>query len=1170
MNKSILSLLMIGGLIFSTFGGTQTVSAQQISFPAQMNKSFTPLSIEPGGISRLQVTVYNPNLFQLTNAAWTDNLVGIQPGIFIANPANVSNSCGGSVSAAPGSSMLSLSGGTVAPQTGSTPGSCTVSIDVSSVTAGNLINTIPANALSSNGDGGTVTNTTPASATLHVAVIQSPALSKSFSSNTILVGQISQLAIRIRNNDLNAALTQTSITDQLPANIILANPASASLTNCGSSASITAASGQSVITLSNATIPANSTCTIHVNVTSTVSGVYTNSIPSNALTTQQGVTNGAPANATLNVQDVGLSKSFSAPNFQAGGTTTLTITLSNSTSTAYTGVELSDTLPGTVLTVVPGSATTTCGGTVSTLLPRTVSLTNGRVPAGSPSSPGTCTITVQVTSPANASSATFTNTIPDHSLHTDQNITNGIPASADVSIYAAGGGISANKSFSPATISPGENSRLRINITAPADTSLTNFSIVDDLPANVTISNSTPATQNNCGASAAITAVTGEARITLSNGTIRAGSTCQINVYVTSSTPGVHANTIPPGNITNNENRTVPNPLTANLTVRTVSDISVSKSFTPPTVSPGGISTLRITLQNTNVIPLVNVSVTDPLPGTPTNGIIVAPTPNVSTTCAGGTVSATAGSQIISMTGGTIPAQIAGVPGTCTIQVDVQGMGSTTRRTNIIPTANVSGTIQGTNTTINPAQPARATLTIGSLSIGVVKGFEPLTVFGGSPSTLSVELVNPNNVVMDGVAFTDTMPTGMIIANPASADVGTCGGSINATPGDASFSLSGASIPAASSCTMTIQVTMTVNGNLTNVIDPGAVTSFSGATNPDPAAASLTNLPGASITKVFAPRTIKPGDVASLTFTIQNTGTVALTGMGFTDTLPGNPPVGLVIATSPGPVNHCGGTLTADAGTQLIQLADGALGLNASCTIVVSVTGDVEGSYTNTIDTGQLRSFEGATNHDSTSDTLVISSSSSGGGGGNGKGRGKNNGGSSSAVSGFVIPVTGFTPKVITPLDAHRPFYDALGMTIEIPDLHLKTSIVGVQIKDGSWDVAWLQDQLGWLNGTAYPTWKGNSVLTGHVVNADGKPGVFSKLKSLNVGEYVYIYSAGYRYTYQVKSNELIDPGDATALRHEDDSYLTLITCDTYDEKSNSYLMRVAVHAKLVDIRLAK
>jgi LPXTG-site transpeptidase (sortase) family protein len=1161
---------MIGGLIFSMFGGAQAVQAQQISFPAQMNKSFTPLSIEPGGTSRLLVTIFNPNLFELTNAAWTDNLVSIQPGIFIANPANVSNNCGGSVTATPGSTTLSLSGGTVPPQVGSTPGSCTVALDVSSVTAGNLINTIPANALHSNGNGGTVTNTTPASATLHVDVIQSPTLSKSFTPNTMLVGQVSQLSIRIRNNDLDTALAQTSVTDQLPANVILANPAAPSTTNCGSSALVTATSGGSSVTLSNATIPANSVCTIRVNVTSTVAGAYTNNIPAGTLHTQQGVTNGAPASAVLNVQDIGLSKSFSPPRFQAGGTSTLSITLSNPTNTAYTGVQLSDTLPGTVLTVVDGSATTTCGGTVSTSPPRTVSLTNGRVPAGSSSTPGTCIITVQVTAPANANGATFTNTIPVGVLVTDQHITNGIPASARVSIYTVGGGISATKSFSPATILPGANSRLRINITAPPDTDLTNFSIVDDLPADVTISNSSPATQNNCGASSVITATTGGTTVTLSNGTIRAGTTCQINVFVTSSTPGVHTNTIPPGNITNNENRTVPNPLTANLTVQAVSDISISKSFTPPTVSPGGISTLRITLQNTNAVPLVNVSVSDPLPGSLTDGIIVAPTPNASTTCTGGTVSATPGSQTISMSGGTIPAQVAGVPGICTIRVDVQGLGSRTSRTNTIPTANVSGTIQGTSTTINPAQPARATLTIGSLSIGVVKGFDPLTVFGGSASTLSVQLINPNNVELNGVSFTDGMPSGMIIANPANPDVGTCGGTINATPGESSFALSGATIAASSSCVMTVRVTMTVNGNLTNVIDPGAVTSFSGASNPDPAAASLTNLPGASITKAFAPHTIRPGAVASLTFTIQNTGTVPLTGMGFTDTLPGDPPVGLVIANSPASDNHCGGTLTADPGTQRIALTNGTLALNASCTIVVSVTGDVEGSYTNTIEAGNLHSTEGATNHDATSDTLVISVTSSGGGGGGGGGRGKNNGGSSSAVSGFVIPVTGFAPDVITPLAENRPLYEALGMTIEIPDLHLNTSIVGVQIKDGHWDVSWLQDKLGWLNGTAYPTWKGNSVLTGHVVNADGKPGIFSRLKSLNVGEYIYVYSNGYRYTYQVKSNELVDPGDATALRHEKDSYLTLITCDTYDEKSATYSLRVAVHAKLVDMRLAK
>jgi LPXTG-site transpeptidase (sortase) family protein len=1166
MNKSLLALLLSGAMIFSTLPVGQAVQAQSLAFPAEMNKSFIPLSIAPGGIARLTVTIYNPNAYTLTNASWTDNLNSVQPGIFIANSANASTTCGGLVMIVPGGTTFSLSGGIVPAQTAVTPGSCSVSVDVTSTTPGNLINTIPAGGLTSSGAGGTITNTTPASATLRVSVIRAPTLNKSFSPNTMLIGQISQLTIRIRNNDLNVALTQAALTDSLPSNVVLANPVAASLSNCGSSASFAAVSGGSSVTLSNSVIPANSTCTMLVNVTSLVSGVYTNTVLAGSVQTQQGVTNGSPASATLNVQDMGLAKVFSPSSVQAGGITTLTISLRNPTSSAYTGVELSDVLPGTVLTVVPGSAATTCGGTVSTLLPRTVRLTNGTVPPGTASAPGTCTITVQVTAPTDATSATYTNTIPAGALVTDQGITNGVAASAQILIYTVGAGISANKSFSPTTIAPGGNSRLRINISAPADTNLTNFAIVDNLPPNVTISNSSPATRNNCGTSSVLTAVTGATSLTLSGATISAGTTCQINVYVTSTTPGVHTNSVLPTDITNNENRTIPNSLTADLTVAALSDISARKSFTPPIISPGGISTLTITVQNTNIAPLVNVSVTDPLPGTPTNGIIVAPVPNGSTTCAGGVVAAVAGSQTISMTGGTVPAQVLQVPGVCTITVNVQGLGPLTTFTNTIPAVNVSGTIQGTSTTLNPAQPARADLVIDNLAIGVVKGFIPLTVFGGSASTLSIDLINPNSVELNGIAFTDNMPAGMVISSPANPLVDGCSGTLTAPPGAGSFSFNGGSLAASTSCTLTVRVTITVNGNLTNTIEAGAVTTFSGATNPDPAKATLTNLPGASISKVFSPNPVQAGSVSLLTFTIQNTGSVLLSGMGFKDNLPGTLPVGLEIVSSPSPVNHCGGTLTAVAGTQSIELVAGTLAANTACTITVAVTGNINGSYTNTIPPGNLTSNEGATNHDSAVDMLVVTAGSSDSGGGNGGA----NGGSTPltpVVSGFLIPVTGFRPDTITKLDGFiRPMYDTLNLTIEIPVIRIKNSITGVQIKDGGWDLSWLQDQVGWLNGTAYPTWKGNSVLTGHVVNADGKPGVFAKLKYLGVGEYIFIYNLGYHYTYKVVSNQSVDPGDITVFRHEDQAYLTLITCETYDEISNSYLQRVAIRAKLVEV----
>jgi LPXTG-site transpeptidase (sortase) family protein len=489
--------------------------------------------------------------------------------------------------------------------------------------------------------------------------------------------------------------------------------------------------------------------------------------------------------------------------------------------------------------------------------------------------------------------------------------------------------------------------------------------------------------------------------------------------------------------------------------------------------------------------------------------------------------------------------------------------------------------VLGTGTVVSPNRPARADLAIQNLSIGVVKGFDPLTVFGGSASTLSIELVNPNRVALNGISFTDTMPSGMLVANPSEPDVGDCGGTLDAASGSNSFSFSGGSLAAATSCVLTLRVTMTVNGNLTNTIEASAVTTLSGAVNPDPAEASLTNLPGASISKAFSPNPVGAGDVSLLTFTIQNTGSVPLSGMGFEDDLPGDLPIGLEIAASPSPVNNCGGTLTAVAGTQLIKLEDGVLDTNAACTLVIPILGNIQGSYTNTIEAGKLTSNEGATNHDSTTATLVVTGTAAGGSGSGGDDddqgvvvRGAGRGAANippallPAVSGFLIPVTGFRPDATTSLnEATRPSYDALDLQIEIPVIDVNTSIMGVQIKDGSWDISWLQDQVGWLNGTAYPTWNGNSVLTAHVVDADGQPGVFSRLEQVGVGEYIYIFTNGYRYTYQVISNQSVDPSDISVFRHEKEAYLTLITCDAYDENSDTYLLRIAIRSKLVDIR---
>ena len=982
-----LIVIVIGGVFF------QPQSAQAASLPGEINKQFTPLQIDAGGVSVLRVTIFNPNSYQLTSAGWTDNLVSVlQPGLYIATPPGVVNTCGGSVTAVSGATSLALNGGTVPPQVGIVPGECYVEVNVSSVTPGNLINTIPANNLTSQGnDGGTIvniTNTTPASATITVLAVTPPSLTKGFSPNTIFIGAVSQLTITINNNDTNTNLTGTSYADTLPVGVVLANPVNATVTNCGASYLLTANPGVGTVAISNATVTPNLDCVMRVNVTG-ASGVYTNTIPAGpgspgSLQTDQGVTNNSPATAPLNIQPVGVTKSFNPANFQAGGITTLTLTLQNPTGSNYTGVGFSDTLPGVLIIATPPNATNSCGGTLTvTAGSPTITLAGGTIPASAspPTPPGTCAITVQVTAPPGSSTASYTNTIPagpaPGSLQTNQGVTNVIPATAPIAVYATGTGLTGVKSFSLGTINPGQNTRLRIDLTAPADTNLTNFSVTDDLSLiGVTITNSTPASKGPGCFGGTLSAPTGGTVISWTGGTINAGQLCRIDVFVTRNTSGTVTNTITPADISNNENRDPAADINAVLTVRTPSDLTVSKAFFPTQVVPNGISTLTITLQNVNALPMVNVSATDSLTtmGTGANTVRIAPVPNASTTC-GGTLTATAGTQTISLIGGTIPAQVGAVPGICTITVNVQAGTATSTRMNTILLANVSGEIQGTGTTINAMSDATATLQVLPLSIGVVKGFNPVLVYGGASSTLSVQLINPNNATLNGIAFTDDMTllgTGMVIANPSSLNVGTCGGTLAGNPGDTSFSFSGGTLPPNTNCTLTLSVTMQVNGNLTNRIPAGAVTTLNGVSSLFPTEASLTNLPGVSVSKLFNPAQVLTGQASTLTITIRNTSSIPVVNMGVADNLPGALPSGLEVASPPNSNTTCGGTLTANPGSQTIQLTGGGLSGNASCTVSVDVISRQPGVYVNTIPAGALTANGGITNNDPTADTLTV------------------------------------------------------------------------------------------------------------------------------------------------------------------------------------------------------
>jgi LPXTG-site transpeptidase (sortase) family protein len=167
------------------------------------------------------------------------------------------------------------------------------------------------------------------------------------------------------------------------------------------------------------------------------------------------------------------------------------------------------------------------------------------------------------------------------------------------------------------------------------------------------------------------------------------------------------------------------------------------------------------------------------------------------------------------------------------------------------------------------------------------------------------------------------------------------------------------------------------------------------------------------------------------------------------------------------------------------------------------------------------------------------------------------------------LPAAGFAPRVRTSLPAqpaHLAYQNTGGMSLEIPSLQVKMAIVGVPKSGDGWDVRWLGEQAGYLEGTAFPTWQGNTGLAGHSFLADGSPGPFANLGSLRWGDEVVIHAWGQRYIYAVRQNSLAAPGQLAALQHENLDWVTLITCQGYDELSGKYLWRRVIRAVLVAV----
>ncbi|PYQ27173.1 MAG: hypothetical protein DMF56_21685 [Acidobacteria bacterium] len=437
------------------------------------------------------------------------------------------------------------------------------------------------------------------------------------------------------------------------------------------------------------------------------------------------------------------------------------------------------------------------------------------------------------------------------------------------------------------------------------------------------------------------------------------------------------------------------------------STANIAKAFTPNTVGVNGVAVLTITLTNPNGGALSGYNFVDNLPAN-----LVIATPNGATTsgCGSPTLTATAGSSTISFSNGTVAAN-----GSCVINVNVTPT-TTGAKLNTTNNLFVGTTDTGHNAsaslTVNNAPPPGTglcgiTLALWEFPTGFnVTNPAPTTASvpaGAAHGTVNAIATSHDSTINPSAGTTSWganggIPTGALVtanddyfefaidttgvssvsfsfdaeyrAANGPQGVNVFYGTTNARP-EAGTQIIDPSL-GSSALTATGQNAWKHFGpfNLNTGLAPAGNTYFrvyfsdSGNTNSgSDGELDHVLLTGClapiqpTIAKAFAPNPIAVSAVSTLTFTLTNTNTAALTGAAFTDNLP----AGVQVAATPAASTTCAGATWAPlAGNTTLTFSGGTIPASGSCTVSVNVTATTAGPHSNV--SGPLSTTEGGTN----------------------------------------------------------------------------------------------------------------------------------------------------------------------------------------------------------------
>ena len=881
----------------STLGDSGTASATLSVNSAGapiFTKEFDPDVFEQGAGTTLTYTIDNSGaLVAASGLNFTDtfptNLV------VDVSVAALDNQCGGTVVATDGSGSVSLNLGTVgAGQT------CEISIGVRSDEDGTY-----------NRPSGDLTSSLGTSAgaqdELIVEPADAPTFSKVFTPNQVMQGGGSTLTYTIDNTGALVAASGLGFTDTFPTNLIV-DLAQAPLDDqC--SGTLTAADGSGTVSFSGGTVPAGASCTLSLGVRSDVTGVYDST--SGPLSSSLGQSDGAAD--TFSVTDAAapaFSKLFDPDTIIQGALTSLTYTIDNSASlVAAANLTFTDNLPNdVVLDFTQTPLDNQCGGTlVAASGTNEVSLSGATLAAG-----GTCTIKVGLRSDVadvyRSSSGGLTSSL-------------GQSGSAQATLTVNGAAApSFAKLFDPNSITQGGLTTLTYTIdNAGALVSADDLTFTDIFPTGLEVDLSQTPIANTCGGT--VTAQTGGSTVVLTRGSVGTGASCTITLGVTSAVAGTLDSDSEELTSSLGDSGTA----SATLTVTGANAPAFTKLFNPNPIVQGGLTTLTYTIDNSAaLVPAEGLDFTDAFPSDLLVDLSQTPIDNQ---CQG-TVTAVTGTGQVSLSNGSVAA---GASCTITLGVTSAAEGSID---------SVSGLL---DTSLGQSPGASATLTVDGADAPLfAKVFTPDQVLQGAVTTLTYSIDNASALVAaEDLAFTHTLPADLFVDLSQNAADNQCGGTLTATDGSAEVSLTGGSVAAGQSCTITVDVSSAVAGDYDSASNE--LTSTLGSSGTATASLTVDTAQAPAFTKVFAPDQIVQGAKTVLTYTIDNSNSlVPADNLEFTDAFPAD----LLIDLSEAPIdNQCGGALTASPTDGEVILSQGLVDAGASCTITLGVRSDVAGSY---------------------------------------------------------------------------------------------------------------------------------------------------------------------------------------------------------------------------------